>query len=412
MNVLHVTPYAPDAWAYGGIPRVVGSLARGLSRRGHAVTVCTTDACDEAARLPHGDHGSEGRPEGLRHNAVGGPGGEVDTRVFPNISNRLAYHLQLFLPLGMNTYLHREARAFDVAHLHACRNVPGALAAYHLRQAGIPYVLAPNGTAPIIERRFAAKQVFDAVAGNRMLRDASRVLAVSDAERRQLLALGVDAAKIRVIPNPIHVEEHTIRPQKSVAGRFRERYRFGSQPIVLFLGRLSPRKRLDVLVRAFAQLRASIADAVRLVIAGNDMGAEADTHRLVRELGVQEHVTFTGLLTQGERIEALVDADVTVYPSEHEIFGLVPIESLLARTPVVVAGDSGCGEVITEIGGGKVVSVGDDVALANAIDEILEDPRHWRAAAAIAGDRARATFGEDVVAGRIETLYAEMKGSR
>jgi glycosyltransferase involved in cell wall biosynthesis len=177
---------------------------------------------------------------------------------------------------------------------------------------------------------------------------------------------------------------------------------------VLFLGRLSPRKRLDVLIRAFAQLRSPIADAVRLVIAGNDMGAEAGAHRLVRELGIEEHVTFTGLLTQGERIEALVDADVTVYPSEHEIFGLVPVESLLARTPVVVAGDSGCGEVIGQIGGGKVVPVGDAGALAVAIDAILDDPRHWRAAAAIAGDRARATFGEDVVAGRVELLYKEL----
>jgi glycosyltransferase involved in cell wall biosynthesis len=393
MRVLHVTPYAPEAWAYGGIPRVVGSLARGLARRGHTVTVCTTDACDDAARLP-------GRVNGVH--------GNVDVRVFRNVSNRLAYHLQLFLPLGMHTFLQREARAFDVAHLHACRNVPGAIAAYHLRRAGIPYVLAPNGTAPIIERRFAAKMVFDAVAGDRVLGGASRLLAVSDAERRQFLDIGVESSRIRVIPNPIHVDEHSIHPHKSVAGRFRERYRFGSQPIVLFLGRLSPRKRLDVLVRAFAQLRASNADAVRLVIAGNDMGAEAATHRLVKTLGIQAHATFTGLLTQGERIEALVDSDVTVYPSEHEIFGLVPIESLLAKTPVVVAGDSGCGEVINQIGGGKVVPVGDVNALANAIDEILADPRHWRAAAAIAGDRARATFGENVVAGRMELLYGEM----
>ena len=393
MRVLHVTPYAPDAWAYGGIPRVVGSLARGLARRGHAVTVCTTDACDDSARLPSG---------------VSGVRGNVDVRVFRNVSNRLAYHLQFFLPLGMHTFLEREARTFDVAHLHACRNVPGVIAAYHLRRAGIPYVLAPNGTAPIIERRYTAKKVFDAVAGTRVVRGAARLLAVSDAESRQLRTLGVDASRIRMIPNPIHVEEHGIRPHMSIAGRFRERYRFGSQPIVLFLGRLSPRKRLDVLVRAFAQLRASNADAARLVIAGNDMGAEADTQRLVRELGVVEHVTFTGLLTQGERIEALVDADVTVYPSEHEIFGLVPIESLLAKTPVVVTGDSGCGEVIGQIGGGKVVAVGDVGALADAIDAILEAPRHWRAAAAIAGDRARATFGENVVAGRVEMLYEEL----
>ena len=72
----------------------------------------------------------------------------VTLRVFPNLSNTLAYRFQLFLPIGLNRYLHGHAKEFDVAHLHACRNVPGAMAARHLLKAAVPYVLAPNGTAP------------------------------------------------------------------------------------------------------------------------------------------------------------------------------------------------------------------------------------------------------------------------
>src|SRR3990172_7358711 len=52
VRILHVTPYSADAWAYGGIPRLLDSLTRGLARRGHDVTVCTTDACDALERLP------------------------------------------------------------------------------------------------------------------------------------------------------------------------------------------------------------------------------------------------------------------------------------------------------------------------------------------------------------------------
>ena len=58
----------------------------------------------------------------------------VEWRVFPNLSNRLAYHLQLFLPLGLGQYLRRHAGSFDVAHLHACRNMPGA----HCRASSPP----------------------------------------------------------------------------------------------------------------------------------------------------------------------------------------------------------------------------------------------------------------------------------
>mgnify|MGYP003342078090 CR=1 FL=1 len=90
MRILHVTPYAADAWAYGGIPRVAHSLARSLVRRGHDVTVCTTDVCDEVRRLP----------AGFRRTADG-----IDLRVFRNVSNGLAYRHQLFLPRGLGAWL-------------------------------------------------------------------------------------------------------------------------------------------------------------------------------------------------------------------------------------------------------------------------------------------------------------------
>ena len=387
VRILHVTPYFADAWAYGGIPRLAHSLTRGLARRGHQVTVCTTDACDESSRLP-----------ALSSRTSDG----VELRVFPNLSNHLAYHLQLFLPRGLDRYLSRHAGTFDVAHLHACRNIPGAMAARHLRRAGVPYVIAPNGTAPRIERRLLAKRAFDMLAGRRILTGASRVLAVSDAERRQLRALDVAPSVIRVIPNPVDLDEF-ISPV--MPGTFRRRIGLPSERLVLFLGKLTPRKRLDVLVRAFAQLRQSDA---RLVIAGNDMGAGARTRSIVRALGFEHRAVFTGLLRGRERLEALADADVLVYPSEHEIFGLVPLESLLSGTPVIVADDSGCGEVVRATGGGEVVPLGDADALARAIDGVLEDPSGWRAAAAKAQVRVRAIYGADVVCAQLDQLYGEM----
>ena len=325
--------------------------------------------------------------------------------VFPNVSNHLAYHLQLFLPLGLGHYLKRHASGFDVAHLHACRNVPGAIAAYHLRRAGVPYVLAPNGTAPRIERRRLAKLAVDIVAGHRILNEAARVLAVSDAEFRQLRALGVAESAIRVIPNPVDLDEFG---SPVARGAFRRRFTLPSGPVVLFLGRLTPRKRLDVLARAFARLERP--DAC-LVIAGNDMGAGASTRALAQALGIAPRTVFTGLLRAHERLEALADADVLVYPSEHEIFGLVPLESLLSGTPVVVADDSGCGEVVGATGGGRIVPLGDAAALAQAIDSILDNPARWRAAASDAAVRVRSVYGADVVCAQLDHLYAEVVAS-
>jgi glycosyltransferase involved in cell wall biosynthesis len=173
----------------------------------------------------------------------------------------------------------------------------------------------------------------------------------------------------------------------------------------MFLGKLTPRKRVDVLIRAFAQLDRPDA---RLAIAGNDMGAGTGTHALVHELGLQSRTIFTGLLRGQERLEALADADVLVYPSRDEIFGLVPLEAILSGTPVIVADDSGCGEIVSRTGGGQVVPEGDVNALARAIAAILDAPLPWRAATLPAAGFIRAAFGDDVVCAQLEQLYIDM----
>lgn len=387
LRILHVTPYFTDAWAYGGIPRVASALARGLARRGHRVTVCTTDARDDSTRVPaRGTRTADG----------------VVVHIFPNFSNRLAYRLQLFLPIGLGQFLAQHATAFDVAHVHACRNMPGVIAAHHLRRAAVPYVLQPNGTAPLLERRFAAKRVFDMLWGRRVVSGAAALVAVSEAERRQLHALGVDEARIRLIPNPIDLDEFRM---PVAPDQFRRRFGLDSQPVVMFLGKLTPRKRVDVLVRAFAELR---HPGARLVIAGNDMGSGDSLRALARSLAVETQTTFAGLLAGDERLHALAAADVVVYPSQDEIFGLVPLEALMSGTPVIVSGDSGCGEVVRQTGGGEVIPPGDTKALTAALKRALESHTKGRALATDAARRVRALYGDDTVCARLENLYDEM----
>jgi glycosyltransferase involved in cell wall biosynthesis len=387
MRILHVTPYYQDAWAYGGIPRLAAALTKGLARRGHRVTVVTTDVRDAATRLA--DTGS---------GVVDG----VEVCVFRNLSNRLAYHLQLFLPIGFESFLRREIRRFDIAHLHACHNVLSARAAAHLHHAGVPFVLAPNGTAPRIERRHTAKWLFDATVGRGLADRADAWLAVSEAERRQFLTLVPPGRPIHLVSNPIDLAEFAALPER---GRFRCRFGLSDERLVLYLGKLTPRKRLDVLVRAVARLGRS---DVKLVIAGNDMGVEAEIRGLVRELGIEHSTIFAGLLAGVERIEALRDADVVSYASKDEIFGLVPIEALLSGTPTIVADDSGCGEVIRQVGGGLVIPEGSVDALSTAIDGVLGEAHAWRERAEAAGARAAIMFGAEQVTTQLEQVYLEV----
>ncbi len=382
LRLLHVTPYFEGAWAYGGIPRLATAQARALARRGHQVTVCTTDAGDERGRW-----------------TLPADRADVDVHVFPNRSNWAAYHYQFFAPVGLGRYLAQHAGGFDVAHLHACHHLPGAIAARHLVRARVPYVLQPNGTAPRLERRRLAKWLFDATAGRRVLPNATHVVAVSDAERRQLTGIGVPEARVSLVPNPIDLDEFAAPPPR---GAFRGAHGLGDAPVVLYLGKLTRRKRLDLLVAAFAGLGRSDA---RLVIAGNDMGAGAAARTRADAFGIGACTRFTGLLTGRDRLAALADATVVVYPSEHEIFGLVPLEALLCGTPVVVADDSGCGEVVARVGGGLVVPQGNAAALARAIALVLDRPEDWRGPVAEAGRRIRDWYGADQVAVALDAVY-------
>lgn len=389
MRILHVTPYFEGAWAYGGIPRAATAVVNGLVARGHRVTVCTTDACGADERLP--------TIEPARTSPT-----TPEVRVFRNFSNAAAYHLQFFLPLGLGAYLRTHAGTFDLAHLHGCHHVPGAIAAGCLRRAGVPYVLTTHGTAPYIERRRTAKRLFDVTIGRGMLEGARRVVAVSRAERAQLVALGVPASVIDVIPNPVELAEFAEVPR----GAFRQRFGIGAdEPVVLYLGKLTPRKRLDTLVEAFAALRHPRA---RLVIAGNDMGYGRQLDTLVDRAGIRAQTMLTGLLPGRERLEALADASVVSYASELEVFGLVPVEALLCGTPVVVANDSGCGEVIGDTGGGLVVPPGDPDALRAAFGDVLDRPKHWRLMAG--GARQTLTrYSSERVAADLEALYKNVR---
>ena len=204
------------------------------------------------------------------------------------------------------------------------------------------------------------------------------------------------------MPNAVDLDEFEPRP----SGR---QWRARLAPdgrLVVFLGKLTPRKRLDVVIAAAALLP---REGLGLVIAGNDMGAGAAARAQVRASGLAGQTTFTELLSGRERLELLAAADVVVYPSEAEAFGLVPLEALLCGTPVVVAGDSGCGEVVAALSGGQVVPIGDVHALAQAVGRVLAAPAPWRQRAVEGGRLARRLYAAPVVAERIDALYCDVR---
>lgn len=362
---MQVVPYFYPAWAYGGIPRVVYELSKELAGRGHEVTVYTTDVLDQFSRCAMS--GKETVVDGIK------------VRYFRNISNKMAYAAQVFLPEGLCEAVGHAVSGFDIIHLHGHRNFLNNIVHYYAGKFNKKYVLSGHGTIPRIERRIGAKVIFDMFFGNRVLKDAERFIAVSAHEVRQYMAMGIERDKISVIYNGIDTGAYNILPEKD---SFRKKYGLTGKKIILFLGKITPRKGVDFLVRAFAGLK--MDDAV-LVIAGNDMGFRGKVEDIIKESHLGERVVFTGLLTGDEKHGAYQDADVVVYPAIHEIFGLVPFEAVMCGAPVIVTDDCGCGEIIGSQDIGYLVKYNDISALTDLIgkvicnnDEALEKVRKGR----------------------------------
>jgi len=382
LTVLMVTPYFQPAWAYGGIPRLAYGLACALQERGCRVTVVTTDAFDAQTRLPAGRAELHG----------------IEVYRLRNLSNRLAYGQQLFLPIGVERLLRRLAVEADVIHLHGFWHLLNNAAVKAADAAGTPIVMTPNGTLLPIERKARVKELWSVVFGRPVMAAVDRWIAVSRAELSQFSKAGVDRDRVHLVYNGLDLGEFEELPER---GGFRHAHGIGDRPMLLYLGKLTPRKGVDHLLAATARLK----DGAVLVVAGNDMGVRDALEAQAADLELGDRVRFVGLITGPERLAALADADVLVYPSTDEIFGLVPFEGLLCGTPAVVSDDCGCGQLVAQARAGELVRYGDHGGLARSISRLLDDEDRRRRMVARGRAFIEKHFAWPRIAAQTEAVY-------
>lgn len=380
MRVLHVTPYFAPAFQYGGPPRSVLGLCKGLQHAGIDVEVLTTTANGQADFNPSPPPGVE--YEGVRVHYV--------RRGFP----RRLFGGRLRKPLT------EALERVDVCHVHGLWNIPEWRATSLARAQAVPYVLSPRGMLQpgALRQRSWRKQIAYSWIERSSIRDASLLHATSDAEAAVLRRHRDDDAVI-VAPNGVTV------PPASASSRFRERQGISRDAfVIIFLGRIHPIKRIDLLIAAFEILRADNID-VHLVIAGPD--ERGDLAGLMRSVEAHaDRVHATGALDEDEKWEALRDADVAVQCSDSESFGLAIVEAMAAGLPVVVSRTCPWPEIETRQCGFWVEQ--SSSAIANAIGRMVTD----RPAAIEMGERAaafaRERFGWDRVARLLADAYADV----
>lgn len=383
MNIIHLAPYYAPAYAFGGVVRSVEGLAQAQARRGHAVTVLTTDALDRQARYA-------------------GPAEEVldGVRVVRarNLSPWLRGRLNLSTPPGLPAAARRLLPEADVLHSHEFRTVENLLVTPIAARLGRPLALSPHGTLALNTGRSGFKAAWDRLFSPAMARRFDRIIgltAAEAAEAESLWAAFGGQARVRVIPNGVDPDEYADLPGRAA---FREKYGLGDAPVCLFMGRLHPRKGVVALVEAFRQ--ANILGA-RLVIAGPDEGALDAVRPLL-----DGRMILTGYLGGQDRLAALAAADVLALPAVGEGLPMVALEAMAAGRPVIVSPGCYLPEA-AQYGAGLEVEPAVE-PLAAALETLLCNADLRARMGAAAQVLVRMRFAWDNVTRQMETVYQEM----
>ena len=398
MKIAMISEHASPLAALGGVDAGgqnvhVAALSEALAKRGHHVTVYTRR---DATELP--ERVRVGRRFEVVH-VDAGPARHVPK------DELLPYMGELADGVARD-WGHRPP---DVVHGHFWMSGVAALDAARRADTGyrVPVVQTFHALGTVKRRHQGAEDT--SPEERRWLepgvgRSADRIIATCSDEVFELKAMGIATGKISIAP--CGVDLGFFGPTGPVAPRTR-RHR------ILSVGRLVPRKGVDLVIRALPYLKGAGFDDVELLIVGGGgdtsaMNDDPEIRRLLglaAELGVADHVTLQGQVSRSEMPSIFRSADAVVCAPWYEPFGIVPLEAMACGVPVVAAAVGGLRDTVVDHATGLHVPPRDPEAIGSALALLLENP-DLRASLGRAGERrARTRYSWERVAAETEKAY-------
>lgn len=378
-RILHVIPSVSPL--RGGPSATIRNLAAGLAELGIDAHVASTN--DDGANRSSGTCGVPVTHDGVTYWLF-----ERQTRFYT-------------FSWPLTTWLAKHIRDFDLVHIHALFSYASLPAAYLANRHGIPYVVRPLGTLNnwgMIHRRPWLKAASFKMLESHIVRNASLMHYTSEQERTEAESLGV-RTRAAVIPNPLPDQEPVTR------GEFRRLHpEIGCRPMALYLSRIDPKKGVDLLLRAFDEVRRQVPEAV-LVIAGDHATNYGQSMQaLGASLKLNGSVVWHGFVSGAEKASLLADADLFVLPSRSENFGIAVAEAMGAGLPVVVSDQVAIHQDVVSAYAG-IRTKCDPLELATAMRHLLLDPESRRLMGANGMRFARANYSSQAVTQQLVRVY-------
>lgn len=214
-------------------------------------------------------------------------------------------------------------------------------------------------------------------------------------------AFGLPPDKLVMIPNGVNAQIYTKNDKENLA-QFRSRYALPEEKIVLFVGRLVYEKGVHVLVNAAPKILEK-TNAKFLIVGNGYMKDQLST--LANGMGLAHKVLFTGFLDEETLRKLQRCADVSVVPSLFEPFGIVALEAMAARSPVVVSDTGGLSEIVNhDVDGVKVYTDNPD-SLAWGINRVLMDEAYADTIRTNAYRKVQEKYNWDKIAQQTKAMY-------
>jgi glycosyltransferase involved in cell wall biosynthesis len=399
MNILFSVHGYKPAWRIGGPVVSVSSLAESLVARGHSVTVFTTNSnLDEDLDVP-------------TDRLVNVDGVQVRyfrrdeplKRFLPRVKYLSQSVGTLYAP-EMADELAKIASSVDLMHTHIPFVYPTLSTARAARRSRVPLFYHQRGVFDPERLKFRAvkKRLYLGLIEKPILRQATTLIALTEAERDSYTALGVTTPS-RVIPNGIHLPPPMAAAE--VAAHTETLGLREEHQVVLFMGRLHPVKGADRLLAAFERVANHHRQAM-LVLAGPDEFGLANSFiARVRDRGLVRRVVFPGMVSGPLKSALLHRADLFCLPSDAEGFSMAILEALAHATAVLISPRCHFPGVAVA-GAGQIVNP-DMPALETALDALLAKPLRLRAMGEAGRRLVASDYTWDRVAGQMLDAYQE-----
>jgi len=396
MRILYATPAYKPAYRMGGPITSVSAAAERLVRKGHEVTVVTTNAnLDQDIDVPFDKSVDVAgvtvhyfrREEALRKWLP----------FMPYLSRSMGY---AYAP-KMKAALEELTPRHDIVNTHMPFVYPTYAAARSALRHGKPLLYHQRGIylPTHLRRRRRKKELYLTLFEKPVMRRATALVALTEAERDAFRALAPDTP-CEIIPNGVDV------PQPDVGAAERAEARFGiprHAVMILFLGRLHPWKGIDELIGAFAAMRRT-SQNVFLVLAGVD---ECDAERRWRPVaerdGFSGRLLFTGAVDGAVKSDLLHRADLFSLASSGEGLSMATLEALAHSTAVMLSPE--CNFPEAERAGAGVTAAKNVAAMTRALEELTGDRKRLREMGEAGRRLAVRDYSWDVITDRLIDLY-------